>query len=109
MDLCSLIPFFFAIISSLLFCLVTFLLDTLLFLGLHFPFVFHSLFELVLLLKTTRTSSKGGGWMEQWGVTSMSRDPLGRFRSHVASTLGQSYRDPWSQRPARDPFPLSTW
>ena len=45
--------------------------------------------------------------MEQWGVTSMSRDPLGRFRSHVASTSGQSYRDPWSQRPARDPFPLS--
>ena len=45
--------------------------------------------------------------LEQWGVTSMSRDPLGRFRSHVASTSGQYHHDPWSQRPAQDPFPLT--
>src|ERR1700678_2435133 len=45
--------------------------------------------------------------MEQWDVTSQSRDLVDRFRRHVPSTTASILGIPWRLLPARDPFHLS--
>ena len=86
------------------FCFV--LLHVFICLAFRYPtfFDFFLLFSLLWLVslpfffcvQMTRTSSKGGGRMEQWGVTSGSHDPLDRFRSCVRRPDLNPSAIPWA-------------
>src|ERR1700678_4129890 len=71
-------------------------------------FIIHVFYLTLFPLRQRGRCLKGRGWMEQWDVTSQSRDLVDRFRRHVPSTGPLSYAIPLSLRPARDPFHLST-
>src|ERR1700677_2047771 len=75
-------------------------------------YLFYSTYRFFVLtlfpLRQRGRCLKGRGWMEQWDVTSQSRDLVDRFRRHVPGTGPLSYAIPLSLLPARDPFHLST-